>query len=383
MTISQNEVARRLVGVNGEPTKAYDEDNFSTLINKNPQAKQTHTVTVTADANTQAHVVTINGTAISFTSDASGIKAEIAAGLAAAINASPYVRGVVSAVTDGIDTVTVTSTYPGLAFTLTESDANLTNSAGTTNASASAVPFGVGVIGLGGYSADGEEYGAVPLAANLTAQVDTLTVVYEAGTTYEIGIEIEGERFSVGVVATVDTASTCTAIAAAINARMESALAGAGNSVIASGASGTTVTLTAEVKGKAFVTSIGTTTGTASKLSLANTVATDTTDIMRCLAGVTTATYDEEVTTVEGTAVSYPANAGMKVLKRGSIWVTTAETPAVGSAVFIETTTGDTCGRLYAATSATRIKLPLDRFSWRRYNTAAAIGEVRFSLPIP
>lgn len=382
MTISQNEVSRRLVGANGEPTKVYEDCCFDTLINKNPQAKQVQTVTVTNDANNQAHTITINGIDVVYTSDASGVKLEICTGLALAINNNPYLRGAVSA-TAAVDTVTITSTWPGLGFTFAESDANLTTSATVANGSASAVPFGVAVMGLGGYSADGEQYGAVPLAANLTAQVDTLTVVYEASTIYEIGITIEGERFSTAVVGNTDTATTCTAIAAAINARMESALAGAGYSVIASGTSGTTVTLTAEVPGKGFVVDYGTTTGTATKLYNTHTTAGPTTDIMQVLAGITVFSYDEEVTAVEGTSVSYPANAGMKVLKRGAIWVTSAETPSAGAAVFVETASGATCGRLYAATSATRIKLPLDRFSWRRYNAAAGIAEVQFFLPIP
>jgi len=85
-----------------------------------PQA----TYTVTADVNDQLHTLEISGMAITYTSDGTGTHAEIAAGLADAINGEALINGVVSAAPDAA--TLVVSSDAGIAFDATESDPNLT-----------------------------------------------------------------------------------------------------------------------------------------------------------------------------------------------------------------------------------------------------------------
>jgi hypothetical protein len=371
MPVYQNDVRSRLVvGVNGERVYVDPLDILDTVINSTPQAKQTHEVTVATATNDHEYVVTINGIDVEYTADAATSKIEIADGLAEAINADPLVRGQVVATSDGVDKVTLESTYPGLAFTYSDADSKLTDAAGTSNDEADPIPFGYLVM-QSSYSDDGEKIGGVVKSAALVAQVDTLTVDYVAGELYGVQINIDGESYGVEVAANTDDATTVADIVTAINLKMPA------NTVIAAAASGTTITLTAEVAGKAFVVSTWQKIGTAASLSVAHTVDSDLTDLTKCAAGVALRGFDEEENSDSDT--EYPANAGARVLRRGSVYVTTAETPAKGAAVYVETD-GATAGKLYASSSATRIRLPKSIASWQSYNADDGLGVVRVNF---
>jgi len=112
------------------------------LVNASPQAAQVATVTITAQNDT-LYTVTINGVAVTFTSDASGTQAEISAGLQAAIEAEPSISGLVIA--SGSTTLIITSRQAGLAFTIAVG-ANLSAAATTASAAAAALPFGRAVV---------------------------------------------------------------------------------------------------------------------------------------------------------------------------------------------------------------------------------------------
>jgi hypothetical protein len=334
----------------GQLAESSHHDRVRTVINSDPQAAQVSTVLVATAANSFEYIVTINGVEVSYTSDATATKLEIAEGLRAAINVEPLVRGQVEAEDDGVDTVTITGLYPGVSFTITDNTANLTTSTTTTAAEADSVAFGRLVVSGGYQSGEANELGILAASGAFVAMVDTLTVAFAAGERYLIDIEIEGERYKFAVDADTDTATTQAAIVAAINARMPA------NSVLAAGAS-PSVTLTAEVAGKAFVTSVGTESATVANLSLAHTTSGDDTDINALAIGVSVYTTDEANVTVEGNDVVYPANAGVLILDRGLIWVESEETVSRGDAVYVELGVSADYGKFFAASSSTRVLL--------------------------
>jgi hypothetical protein len=226
MTISQRAdqvLGQAKQGVAGQKVYTSHLDRSDTLLNSSPQAVQVSTATVTGATNDKAYILTINGIDVTFTSDASATLQEIANGLADAVNAEPLVRGQVSAVSDNVDTVTLTGLTPGLAFTLTEADAELTTALVTAAASAAAVPFARAVIDQG-FAANGiDRLGALAAAVLFTAQVATISVVFGALDEYRVRVRDadSGDLLAeVLVAANTDSATTASDIATALNAAL-------------------------------------------------------------------------------------------------------------------------------------------------------------------
>lgn len=122
---------------------AVAKDDIS-LINAAPQAAQVTTIAVTA-ANATTYTVTLNGVAVTYTSDADATQAEIVQGLRAAIYADGALSGIIAAAPDGAGTsLVLTSRIIGESFTAGVG-ANLVASATTAAADAVGVPFGAAV----------------------------------------------------------------------------------------------------------------------------------------------------------------------------------------------------------------------------------------------
>ncbi len=110
-------------------------------------AAQVDTVTVDTPANTTDYTVTINGTAYTITSDASGTTAEVSAALVACINnggadckgSTPAAGNTAVTAADTTSDFTLTADVAGTPFTATEVDANLTLVATTPNAGCNGV----------------------------------------------------------------------------------------------------------------------------------------------------------------------------------------------------------------------------------------------------
>lgn len=333
-------------------------DKLLTLINVNPQAAAVRTVTVTGATNDKTYTITIDGIDVSYTSDATATLAEIADGLAAAINADPLVRGRVSAVSDSVDTVTITALLPGQDFTLTESDAQLTTASVTAAATADAIPFGRLLIS-DGYVADEPNLQCkLPKAANFTAQVDTLTLAYVALAEYHVSVTLDGVEYKAQATANTDAPTTAANLATALNGVLPA------NTVLASNSGGDLI-LTAEVPGDTFSTGYGASNDGASipvmSLSSNRGVATSLID---SAVGISLYSSDEEVTSIGGTAVEYPANAGVKALARGGVWVESSQSPSLGDPVYVETAAGADTGKLFNTKTATRVLLPAA--TWQR-----------------
>lgn len=344
-----------------------------TGINSAPQAYEVHTITVAGSpTNSHEFTVTINGIDCSYTSDASATSQEVVDGLTEAINNEPGVRATVRAVATSSTVVTVTAITPGVAFTMTDADSDLTCATSTSAASADAIEFGRLVCSAASLDSTLHLPSVFkPVSTYLTAQVETLTATYSAAEVYYVQIAIEEQVYGpVAVTANTDSATTATDIASAVNGMMPA------NSVIAAGTSGGALTLTAEVAGKAFSVVYGTKSGTAARLTLAHTTATDLTDIARCMRGITTLHTDVQATSIGGGTSSYAANEGVNYVTNGCVWVASTESVTPGSDVYVETS-GASAGLFYTTTSATRIKLPRSRFQWGQAQAAGGIAQLR------
>ena len=330
-------------------------DASRTVIASDGQAKQVGSIVVDTAADNTTYTWTLNGIVQTYISGTGASVSSIASGIAAVIDADPRVRGQVSPSASSA-TVTLTSVIEGLAFTLSDSDGNLTTTeSSTANASANTVAFGVLVMALS--MEDGVYTGGTAKSSGLTAQVDTLTVTYAAGERYTVSIEIEGQTYQVSVDADTDLATTRAAIAAAINGIMPA------NTVLADGSSGSVVTLTAEVAGKAFVTGYGSKTG--GNLTLANTTGGPATDIARAAAGVALYRADLEAQTIGGDDALYQANDAVECLYRGEVWVASSESISPGDDVYVELGSSNS-GQFYKSASSTRVRLPRSMAQWVR-----------------
>ncbi|HEX5038507.1 MAG TPA: hypothetical protein VFW95_00045 [Candidatus Limnocylindria bacterium] len=343
-------------------------------INAHPQAAQVTTVTMTDQGDDDDVVITINGVDVEYNTGTGKALAAIGAEFAAAINAEPLVRGQVAATFDTA-TLTLTGTVPGLAFTVSiasDPDSVLSDVTAVTAADeADPVPFGRTVVHQGFNASEGERLVATPYAALFTPQVITATVVTGVATTRAIRVyEIRGDEkvllANTVFAGSATEATEAAAIATAINLALPAA------TVIADDDS-TAVTFTAEVAGLEFQVEIEQV--TAGDITFANTTGPSAaTSLWRAFQGISLYSPSVETTTVGGTTAQYRANEGVHYATRGVVWVESSETPAAGGTVYVETTAGANQGRLYAASSATRIALPKSRARWERDGLVAADG---------
>lgn len=357
---------RRAQGLVGLPVEQNYLDRRRTVVNKTPQAKQVSTILVNTATADYEYINTINSVEISYTAPSGAPSVStVAAGIAAAIEAEPAVGGQVRVTVDTA-TITITGALSGTSFTITSDDdgAKTTVATGTSAASADAVPFGRAVIATDYDTPEAGLVGGLAKSTLFTAQVETLTVTYAAGEYYSVTLDmLDGSTPLVAgpVLADTDSTTTATAIYNAINAIMPAV------SVVATNPSAGVVVLTAELAGKGFQVSVGLATGTIARLALVHTTArSPVTDVRLALMGVAEHAYDEEVSTVGGTSVSYPANAGVKVFSFGKIWVANSQSPTYGAAVYVELGSTDS-GKFYTTSSSTRVLLPSSIARWERY----------------
>lgn len=115
-------------------------------INDSGAVRQVTTVTVATAANSTAYTLTLEGRVITVTSAASATVTSIRDQLIAAIRADQQLEGVVLVNPSAAGAFTVSAAIPGVAFTLTESDTNLTTAATQVNVAPVTIPFGRGVV---------------------------------------------------------------------------------------------------------------------------------------------------------------------------------------------------------------------------------------------
>lgn len=344
------------VGRAGDPADSGPKDIIS-LINDDPRTAQVSTITVDSASNSTTYSVTLNEVVISFTSDASATTAEIATGLAAAINAEPLVAASVSAEAASA-VVTVTSSYAGRAFTLTSSEADLTLATGTANDSADPVPFGAAVI----FDPADAKYGRLLKTANLSARTRTITVggTAENAKLLIVTLTINGRVYT-GQAVTSGSATVSNVAISLLTTINDIAPA---DTVLATSSSGV-VTLTAEAPGVDFDVSVVGDKLTTMTLVIGGEsfVAFDSID--DAFAGIAQTGYRHETAGATG---EFAGGSAMSVMRSGRVKVDTAEQVLPGRPVYVSMTDGKTF-RQSAADGY--IKLP--RCSWKG-SLSASVG---------
>lgn len=122
----------------GHKAKTYQNDVGST--------KQIVEFTVTAAVNSTPYTFSVNGTPVTYTSDATATLAEIRDGLCAAFRAIQALESVASANPSGAATFRLTAKTPGVGYTATEADANLTVATIQANVATQSIKFGRAVV---------------------------------------------------------------------------------------------------------------------------------------------------------------------------------------------------------------------------------------------
>lgn len=263
------------------------ESAYLTALNLNGAALDKWTQTVSSTGPVAVNY-TYNGISYSETIPASPTAAEVISNLGD-IEGQVVLLQIADLEATGATTWTATARQPGVTFTMVLST-NQAVSHTTTSAVGSDIPQARAVLGLTTGSGPGSDstYLASTLD-NLALQVMTHTITYGAGSYYAIFVTLMAykngadQRIDCGkVAATSDTATDCTNIAAAINTAVPA------NSILSTGASGTTVVNTAEMKGLAFDVDILVTGGAsvAAKAYTTGAPGAKTTDLNAAFLGI-------------------------------------------------------------------------------------------------
>ena len=350
-----------------------------TVVNATGQAAQVTTIAVPASVdNSTVYSVIIDGVTSSYTSDASATQAELGAGIAAALAAEPGARGQMTGAYSG-GTLTLTGTYAGVAHTVTVSGGTGSNVFGTPSTTTSAsmgtsVPFGVAVQSQGYVSGTGVKSGSSPITTAFTAQVISFTFAGNTASYYSGTVSINGRVYAwSGVVWDTNLDTTCTAIAAAINAVMPT------ETVIAAsvGSGGGVVTLTAEVEGAEFdATAAAVGHADAEQTKAYTTGPSISTSLVRALVGVSARKASIENATLGGDDPTYIGNSAMEVWTKAEVVVSDRSlTIAYGDPVYVSVASA-TRGYLYNAAGTDRVYIPPEKMRWGRQVSADGIASI-------
>lgn len=294
----------------------------ATYANKRPEAVQVDTVTIDTATDTEVYSILINGVDIPVTA-ASAVAADIAALFVAAINANGLVNGRVLASISG-DDVVITGRFEGKGFTTAEG----TNAAKMTLVNTTAVdeadpiPFGRLVL-VDSDSLGEDNFGYLADASQLTAQVDTLLLTYDAAVGAKVSITVYVP--ATGLWETFDFEHTMATDAdtsvIALSAQMEAILPA--NTVTALHPVADTLTFTAEVAGTPFFLSYGFGTGrdTGAWVHGSNALSAEV-DFAELVAGIALAVKTEEIGD-DGETAEYGPNSPMSVGKKARVYVET------------------------------------------------------------
>lgn len=361
-----------------------DHDRWATGLNQSPQAKQVTTTTVSDPGDGNNITITING--FDVTVSATGLDASgCAAALAAAINADARVRANVIASSNGT-TLALTGLTPGLAFTVTESDASLTTPSTTTSAaSAEAVPVGRALISQGVNPGRAEQLVALAKSSLLTPQVHTFTTTFVSGAVIRAWVWriVGNERQLINTAFFASATDLATTLAGLVSA-LETAMPANTVSFAVNGGS-TAIVATAEVPGLEFKVELEHVSGGASAPAFSYTDTTGpnrATSINRALAGISLRPQDEELP-AGATEPVWPGNRGLRMAKGGQLFVESAEAITDGAPVYVELGVAADNGKLFTSGSATRLQLARELVAWVRDGNVAAdnLAVVRLNIP--
>jgi hypothetical protein len=293
-------------GINRRP--AYDgmdhdaSGREQTLINDNPRAKQIEAVTIVTAADSTKYGVEINSIPAEITSASSGAtKTTIRDQLIAKSNGSNTIYNGVIAEAKDADELLVTAREGGKPFTISVYSGDLSIAQEQANAVADPVEFGRIVI----HDDIQKRTGKLAKAANLLAQEDTLTLVYDAGVDALVEIEVDGRAYKFEHTQATDAATSVGALATQINARLPAETVNATTD-------GDDLVLTSELAGKPFKVSAGFGTGRDTGVWTHASNAGKDTDLNKAYAGMTVESA-RKVVPAGSTRALFPANYPMSV----------------------------------------------------------------------
>lgn len=267
--------------------------------------------------------------------------------------------------------LTMTGRQSTGAFTLVESDSNLSTPSNTQNwGEATAIRAGRLLIDESAAAEGIRRICDVPLASDFTAQVMTLTITTASGAVYIGWVKVNGQTINWGPVAhSSDLDTTAAAIASAIETAVNAA--GAGYTVVAAsvGSSSGQITLTADVAGAEFDAWIEetTATGSTSATQAYTTGPSSATSLSRRLLGIAVRTDHMRARQSGGDLDDlvpvYRSGQPVTVRRRGVFVVQSSQSPSPGDAVWVSVASGSE-GRVYTAGAANYIYLSPDKVKW-------------------
>ncbi len=356
-------------------------------VNRDPQASQVDTLTISSAATA---TFTYNGIAYTVTTG-SGTAAGDAALVEAYILAEGAIYGDVD-VSRASNVITLTAKNPGFTYTITSGAAAAAASV-TAAADASAVAFGRAVVRAGFPTGgllsvdDTMEAGRVADTSAFTPQVDTWTVPAGLpglgqfiGASIKI-VDLDNGDIEERVPWDTDLDTTLDNLAVVLNAALTDI--GANIYVTVAGPGGAPgageLEFTAAFAGPEFDTMV--TCDDAAGYP-AITVASNKawgTSFSRSFAGMSKRGA-QEATATDPSAASYPANSQMLIVERGDCYVQNSEALASYGQVFVDLTAGAGAGRFYGAAAASRVPISRKRAEWMysgRTNYSDALGVLR------
>jgi hypothetical protein len=364
--------ARTTQGILGGRVTSDYNDRLSTLVNKDPQANQVDTVTVSTVTNSVLYTFEIGDITVSYTSDATATDAEISAGLKAAFDADPIAGGLAVCVNTSATVLTFTGIYPGQSYTLAAADVKLTAASVTSAAEAEAVEYARAMITSGYSTTESIKYGGMAKSSAFAAQVITLDYTYVAGKRLvaEVIDKHTGAVYRAEVVQAVDQATSSAALVVQLNGILPA------NFVLAAGVGA--ITLTAELAGLEFAANLS----SDDDLNVAPSVTPTTgpslsTSLLRAFQGVSIYSEDNAAASIGATTANYGPNEGVKNMEKGPVWVASSQTLVNGSRGYVEMDgTGSDFAKFYNDDGATRLALPIGMARWERRsrNSAENLG---------
>lgn len=306
------------------------------MLNYNPATAEVRTLTVDTAADSTVYAWTLMGVDQTITSGTSQTVTTVATAIKNAILADPFTSGYVE-IEQAAGVLTLTYREPGVAFALSDSDANLTCALVTTQDAADPVLFGAALIHDSGSLSDFHR-ARTAAAGGLTAMAFDLTPQEVNDAEYHVYVKWNGQVYVGYILA--DASAAVDEIVDAMVTELEAILPA--NSVVAA-ADTTTATkliLTSEIAGMPF--ECWATCSTAAKEW---TVARSDSggafaDINKVFAGV--ALEDVRVgQSIGDTQLSYPAQYAMTVRRGGLVDVFVEDDqPDVGDEVWVGTGSG-------------------------------------------
>lgn len=346
-------------------------------INNTPAAFQVHLFTIDTATGSAIYEILLNGTTISYTAAAgSPTKAEIVAGMIAEINETVVVSSVLVASLDpaNTDKFFVTARESGVAFTASDSDVKISNSAVTANSAAEAIPFGMPVLDRGiGLNTRSKmsRYVSYASSAQFTAQVDSYAITYDAAKIITLEIEVEGLTYKVADAQATDAAATATALAALMSTKIGltkvAVTASTSNIIITAATAGVTFTSDCYVNDPVAAVPVKTSNLSAS------------TSLQRRFYGVSMRRNDFEATSDPNTGAQYDPNSFVQTCRKtpdNAIAVPVTASVADGDPVYIGVLTGGstTRGVWYNSSAVGRVWLPGNVAKWVGYSADATLG---------